>query len=680
MRKDKGLSGDIDRIPILTWLMFLKFLDDVEVLREQEAVLAGSSYRQLFDPPYRWRDWAAKSPGMTGDELLAFVNNDEAVGPTGNRGAGLFAYLRALESSAPGDPRDVVATVFRGLTNRMTNGYLLKDVIDLINEIHFESSVEIHTLSHLYESLLKEMRDAAGDAGEFYTPRPLVRFVVAALNPQLGETVLDPACGTGGFLVEAFRHLERQASTVEDQETLQTRSVYGGEPKPLPYLLVQMNLLLHGLDSPNIDPGNSLRFPLRELGDDDRVDVIATNPPFGGEEEAGILANFPPDKQTAETALLFLQLIMRRLRRRPKPGRAGVVVPDGILAGDGVAARIKEELLEDYNLHTIVRLPEGVFSPYTTIPTNVLFFEYGRATTDIWYYEIQLPEGYKRYTKTKPLAFEEFGACLAWWDDRTESECAWRVSREDVATDSFNLDVRNPSRAVEDFSVSAFERRAALQGALHTLRGRSERLTKNDAWEIDPECIHWRQLVLRDVLTPNGQTEELDPERSYGLLGVGLEGRGPFLRETKLGQEIAATSLTRVSSGSFLYSRLFAWRGAFGLVPTELDGTYVSGEFPTYAVDEGQVLAEYLRLYFTRPAVWREVERKSQGTTKGSRNRFKEKFLREMVVSVPDLKTQKKVVSFARETSATARDADAYAGQVTEAPRHLMAALYRGEL
>ena len=318
MRKDKGLNGDLDRLPLLTWIMFLKFLDDIEIQREEEAKLSGKKFKPAVESPYRWRDWAAKPDGVTGDELLAFINNEETVLPNGKRGLGLFRYLRTLTSSNGDDRRDVIATVFKGVDNRMKSGYLLRDVVNKIAGIHFTSSDELHTLGALYESMLREMRDAAGDSGEFYTPRAVVRLMVAVTDPRLGETVLDPASGTGGFLVEAYKHLSKQVKTVADRKILQEKSLYGCEPKSLPYLLCQMNLLLHGLDAPQIDPGNSLRHKLTDIGERDRVDVILTNPPFGGEEEKGIQGNFPEDKQTAETAMLFLQLIMRKLRRSPR--------------------------------------------------------------------------------------------------------------------------------------------------------------------------------------------------------------------------------------------------------------------------------------------------------------------------------------------------------------------------
>lgn len=450
MRKDKGLNGDLDRLPVLTWVMFLKFLDDMEQVHETEAALSGKPYRSAIEAPYRWRDWAAQPDGITGDDLIQFINQQKAIRPDGTEGAGLFTYLSGLQGANGGDRRDVIATVFKDTVNRMLNGYLLREVINKINDIHFNATEEIHTLGNLYESMLKEMRDAAGDSGEFYTPRPVVRFMVTVTNPRLGETVLDPACGTGGFLVEAYRHLHKQRQTVQDDETLH-KSIHGTEAKPLPYLLAQMNLLLHGLESPQVTRDNSLNVRLNEIGERERVDVILTNPPFGGEEERGILAGFPQDRQTAETALLFLQLIMRKLRRHPKPGRAAVVVPNGTLFGDGVCARIKEDLLTQFNLHTIVRLPNGVFAPYTSIPTNLLFFDRSGPTEHVWYYEQPLPEGRKNYSKTQPIQYEEFADCLAWWQNREKNERAWKVPAADILANGCNLDIKNPTTK-QDFA------------------------------------------------------------------------------------------------------------------------------------------------------------------------------------------------------------------------------------
>lgn len=431
MRKDKGLNGDLDRLPLFTWIMFLKFLDDMEIAGEEEAKLSSEKYQPVIVAPYRWRDWASEADGITGDELLKFIAQDEALRPDGSQGKGLLAYLKGLRSKTGRERADVIANVFKGITNRMESGYLMRDVINKVNDIHFTSSDEMHTLSRLYENMLREMRDAAGDSGEFYTPRPVVQFMVDVLDPQLGETILDPASGTGGFLVETFDHLSKQCSTTQQRRTLQRESIFGQEAKPLPYMLLQMNLLLHGLEYPQVRYGNTLEQKLSDIGDSDRVDIILTNPPFGGEEEKGIQNNFPADKQTSETALLFLQYIMRKLRRvsQGNPGRAAVVVPNGTLFALGVCARIKKDLLADYNLHTIVRLPEGTFAPYTDIPANVLFFERGESTTDIWFYEVALPEGRKKYTKTNAMQPEEMTPCKEWFQQkkRSESERAWKI-------------------------------------------------------------------------------------------------------------------------------------------------------------------------------------------------------------------------------------------------------------
>lgn len=427
MRKDAGLNGDIDRIPQLAWLLFLKAFDGLEANRE----VTDHAYKPAIEEPYRWRNWAADPNGMTGEALLKFVNDD------------LLPYLRGLTGTGSHDPRDVLAAVFKETYNRMLSGYLLRDVVNKVNEINFASSDDIHTMAHLYESMLKEMRDAAGDSGEFYTPRPVIRFIVQQVDPKLGETVLDPACGTGGFLVEALEHILPQVSTAKELRKLHD-NLEGIEKKPLPYLLGMMNLVLHEVGQPNIVRGNALARPITQISKSERVDVILTNPPFGGEEEKRIQANFPTDKQTAETAWLFLQLVVRLLK---DGGRCGIVVPNGVLFADGVGARIKQQLLTDCNLHTVVRLPDGVFEPYTAIPTNLLFFEKTGRSKEVWFYEIPPPEGRKKYSKTKPMRFEEFAECQAWWTDRAESECAWRVPVADLEANGYNLDLRNPNRA-----------------------------------------------------------------------------------------------------------------------------------------------------------------------------------------------------------------------------------------
>jgi len=452
MRKDAGLNGDLDRLPQLSWLLFLKCYDDLEQTREANAVLSGKPYRPVIPAPYRWRDWAADpNKGRTGPELLDFVNND------------LLPKLRGLNES---EEQLIIASLFRETFNRMLSGYLLRDLVNLIHGVNFASRDEIFTLSHLYESMLKEMRDAAGDSGEFYTPRPVVKFMVNRVAPKLGEQVLDPAAGTGGFLVESYEYIKGQRKTARDEARLQNETLFGIEKKPMPYLLGTMNLLLHGIERPNIRRGNALEKPLKDIGDADRYNVIVTNPPFGGEEEPGIQLNFPEATRAGETALLFMQFIMRSLKAG---GRCALVVPNGTLFGDGVAARIKEHLLKNFNLHTIVRLPNGVFAPYTSIPTNLVFFDRTGPTTDIWYYEMTLPEGRKNYSKTKPQQFEEYAECIAWWDapERVENERAWKVAavdvlkyNEDGELVSANLDIKNPN-GQEDFEHLPPERLVA---------------------------------------------------------------------------------------------------------------------------------------------------------------------------------------------------------------------------
>ena len=430
MRKDAGLNGDLDRIPQLAWLLFLKAFDGLEQNRE----VTETRYRPAIESPYRWRDWAADPNGRTGDVLVKFINDE------------LLPYLRGLIGAGAHDPRDVLSAVFKETNNRMLSGYLLRDVVNKVNEINFASADDIHTMAHLYESMLREMRDAAGDSGEFYTPRPVIRFMVEQVDPQPGDVVLDPACGTGGFLVEALEHIRPNAKTTQQRRQLEL-NLRGIEKKPLPYLLGMMNLLLHEVGQPNLIRGNALARPITQISKSEKVDVILTNPPFGGEEEKSILANFPEKTRTAETAWLFLQLVVRQLA---DGGRCGMVVPNGVLFADGVGARIKEELLLTCNVHTVVRLPAGVFAPYTPIESNLLFFEKTGRTKEIWYYELPLPEARKNYSKTRPLQFDELEDCQRWWggrdrSGRSEGPHAWRVTVDEIERSGFNLDLKNPN-------------------------------------------------------------------------------------------------------------------------------------------------------------------------------------------------------------------------------------------
>ena len=427
MRKDKGLNGDLDRLPMLTWIMFLKFLDDME----QIARGGSAAGRQALPPGHRAALPLARLGGEAGrhhrrraDRLRQ--QRRSACGPTASKAPGLFAYLRGLQGANGGDRRDVIATVFKGIDQPHDQRLpaARRDQQGQRHPLHRQRR-DPHPRPSLRVDA-QEMRDAAGDSGEFYTPRPVVRFMVEVIDPRLGEVMLDPACGTGGFLVEAFKHLEKQCKTVEERQILQNAKHLRrrGQAAAVPAGADEPAAARPGV-AEDRSAATACASRSREIGDSDRVDVILTNPPFGGEEERGILGNFPDDKQTSETALLFLQLIMRKLQAaRRKPGRAAVVVPNGTLFGDGVCARIKEELLKEFNLHTIVRLPNGVFAPYTSIPTNLLFFDRSGPTEEVWYYEQPLPEGRKNYTKTQPIQFEEFADCLEWWQQRAKRTSA----------------------------------------------------------------------------------------------------------------------------------------------------------------------------------------------------------------------------------------------------------------
>jgi len=632
MRKDAGLNGDLDRLPQLSWILFLKCYDDLEIRREEDAKATRQKYKPIIPPPYRWRDWASdENEGTTGEDLIKFIND------------GLLPTLRGLSGS---DERLKVAEVFKETYNRMLSGYLLRDVVNLVDGIHFQSKDEIFTLAHLYESMLKEMRDAAGDSGEFYTPRPVVKLIVDRVKPKLKDTILDPACGTGGFLVEAYEYLKPLAKNSKDQIKLQSETLYGVEKKPLPYLLGTMNLLLHGIENPNIRRDNALKNPLNEIGEKDRFDVIVTNPPFGGEEEAGIQLNFPESLRASETALLFMQFVMRSLKHG---GRCGVVVPNGFLFGDGVSARIKEQLLRNFNLHTIVRLPRGVFTPYTPIETNLLFFDRTQPTTEIWYYEHSLPEGRNNYTKTRPMQFEEFAPLIEWWEARVESEHAWKVRSDDVLKYdenknllSVNLDIKNPNgpQDLEHLSPDVLlsdiiqkheELSLLIKGVSDILFG-FEKITGSRISKIR----------MGDLVTLVKRPATEFPDGKIRSLGVKWWGKGAHVAEEKEVTELRADRFI-VRENDLIYNDMWARHGSVAIVPTEFDGYFASAHFPTWEINQELVFPPYFSWCFRSPWFWSACAENAQGST--GRNAISKTAFKEILMPIPSLEEQKRIVS-----------------------------------
>lgn len=444
-RKDPGLSGDAQRIEQLGWMIFLKLFDD----KDKEKEMVEPTYKSPIPSELQWRNWAENDEGITGDELINFINNT------------LFPQLKNLVVSADNRLGIIIRHIFEGTNNYMKSGTTFRQAINKLNEIDFNLSKEHHLFNAIYEDVLQGLA-AKKDTGEFYTPRAVTQFIIDMVNPQLGEKVADPACGTGGFLVCAIEHLRKQVKSVEERQTLQD-SISGTELKPLPFMLSVINLITHNIEIPKIDNTDSLSRELSSIKQKDRVNIIVANPPFGGVVGDGMESNFPMNFRTKESADLFLILFIQLLKDK---GRAGIVLPDGSLTGDGVKQRIRQKLLEDCNVHTIVRLPQSVFAPYATVNTNLIFFEKVAstgsvpATKEIWYYEHTLPEGAKAYNKTKPIRIEEFEPIKAWWHKREENGVAWKVPIQTIIDRNYDLDIKNPNKKVEEV---VYDRKAIIE-------------------------------------------------------------------------------------------------------------------------------------------------------------------------------------------------------------------------
>ncbi|MDX9913294.1 MAG: class I SAM-dependent DNA methyltransferase [Candidatus Moranbacteria bacterium] len=436
MRKDRGVDGDAQRLSQLGWMLFLKIFDE----QESETELLNPKYKSPIEEKLRWRNWAKNPEGITGDKILELINDE------------LFPSLKNLKADIKKNPEGyIVKSVFEDSFNYMKNGTLIRQVINRLNEIDFNRKADRDQFGDIYETLLLSLQ-SAGNAGEFYTPRALTQFIVEMVDPKLGQTIYDPSCGTGGFLTSAMEHIRKNEVHTAKDETLIKKTLTGVELKPLPYMLCVTNMLLHGIKAPtNIRRDDSLARPIKDISPTERVDVIVTNPPFGGFVEDGVLANFPATFRTKETADLFLILFMKLLKPN---GQAGIVLPDGSLAGDGLKARIREKWLAECNLHTIIRLPNSVFAPYATVATNLLFFKKGTPTKEVWYYEHRLPEGQKSYSKTKHIRLSEFDPIKKWWKKRAKSEVAWKISIKEIEKRGWDLDIKNPNKVEEEVAHS----------------------------------------------------------------------------------------------------------------------------------------------------------------------------------------------------------------------------------
>jgi len=468
MWQDTGLNGDAQRVEQLGWMLFLKIFCD----KDEELELLQDDYVSPIPEEYRWKNWAGNDEGITGDILQEFIDRK------------LFPALRNLDISTGNKRALIVHEVFEGNHNYMKSGINIRKVLNKLNEIDFNIAKERHAFGELYETILKELQ-SAGKSGEFYTPRAITQFITDIINPKLGEKILDPACGTGGFLTAVIEHLKAQANNIEERQAIQD-NVIGWEFKPLPYLLATTNLILHDIEVPAITHRDSLDQPLSSYKEKDRVNAIIANPPFGGIVANGNESNFPNFK-TKESADLFLVLIMHLLK---SGGRAGIVLPDGSLTGEGIKQRVREKLLADCNLHTIIRLPNSVFKPYATVATNLLFFDKGTPTKEIWYYQHSYPTGVKSYSKTNPLLLEEFEPIKKWWNNREENEFAWKVPIETIAERLYDLDIKNPNAKVEDTSRTASDYIEKLKDELFDIHIKIEdifqSLTNIDSYVIKP--------------------------------------------------------------------------------------------------------------------------------------------------------------------------------------------------
>lgn len=633
LRQDDNTNSLLDYVEQISWILFLKCFEELEKKRRDEAEFEGKSYRQIIADKYQWSTWTDPDPSkkLTGQALLDFLTND------------LFPHLRNLKGN---NGSSVIRALFEEAPSKMLkDGNILRDAIDTIQSIQFEGADDIHTLSHLYESLLAKLGREGGFGGEFYTPRPIIEFIVKMVDPRLGETIYDPAMGSAGFLVEAFKHMRGALGTriqPADERELQQNTFFGQEKKPLPYLLGCMNMILHGVLTPSLNRKNTLGDDVRKFTEKDRFNVILTNPPFGGTEHDSVTANFRyPSKATSIT---FLQHIMAKVKRG---GRVGMVIDEGVLERtfDRAYLDTKKELLEQFNLHTIISLPPGVFANAvasgTGPKTSLLFFERkldeaGRpiSTRDIWCYEIE-DVGFTLTKAQNPIHENDLPACLELASTRANTAKSWIVPVSEIVERGYDLSAVNPNRK------SSISHRApgkiVTDLLAHSSKGIDilEELHEMLSDSRPGSSCHLVPTLLSELLTEVSRPERVAKDVTYRLLGMRWYAKGLFVKSTKTGGQIKAKYIFKVEKDDLVYNRLFAWKGSFGLVGAGADGAFVSNEFPCFKVNRQKVLPEYLLYFMSQQAFWDEVSSKSRGSSRQSRLRLKQEQLLDLTVPLP---------------------------------------------
>ncbi len=565
MRQDTGTGSDELRILQLGWMLFLKIFSD----KDKELELIQDDYMSPIPEELHWEEWAGNDEGITGDELLYFVDQK------------LFPTLANLDLSTGNKRALLVHEVFDNNYNYMKSGIHLRQVINKLNEIDFNNSKDKQVFGQIYETFLSELQ-SAGTLGEFYTPRGITNLLTELTDPNNGETVLDPACGTGGYLTSAIEHLKSKANTIAEREAIQ-HNVMGWEYKPLPYMLGNTNLILHDINLPNIQYGDSLAKPLNEYSQKDRVDVILANPPFGGVVSNNNENNFPQAYRTKESADLFLILIMHLLK---DGGRAAIVLPDGSLTGEGIKKRVRKKFLEDCNLHTIIRLPNSIFKPYATVATNLLFFDKGKPTKNIWYYQHNYPKGIKSYSKTNPLKIEDFKPIKKWWHNRIENKHAWSVSIENIKKRDYDLDIKNPNYTYEAPQKTAIEYLNELKSDLQEIHSEIENIINSFVVVKD-----YDKVTLDEVcnITKGKTGIKKAIEGAYPMVTTGVV-RGSNNTYQFDASAVCIPLVSSTGHGHASINRIHYQSGKFAL------GSILAAVIPR---DENKLLTKYLFYYLS---------------------------------------------------------------------------------